>query len=138
MVSRPRITKLIADLLKDHDLIVVRAPSGAGKTVALADWAASGATTGYISWVSLDERYADRVSFWRENDPRHRSQGGRIHHELISECAEALLAGADTRAVLRRFVPFIPQTTIVVDRLDLVQDDELIEDMVWVLQRCTI
>ncbi|GAA4035142.1 LuxR C-terminal-related transcriptional regulator [Arthrobacter methylotrophus] len=136
MVSRPRITKLIADLLKDHDLIVVRAPSGAGKTVALADWAASGATTGYISWVSLDERYADRVSFWREMILGTALRVDESHHELISECAEALLAGADTRAVLRRFVPFIPQTTIVVDRLDLVQDDELIEDMVWVLQRC--
>ncbi len=137
VVSRPRLTGLIADLLNDHDLIVVRAPAGAGKTVALADWAASAATPGFISWMALDERYVDRVSFWREIIL------GTVHRvdpplrRLIRECAEALLAGADIRTVLHRFVPCIPPTIIVIDRFDLVHDNAVVDDIIWVLQRCT-
>ncbi|MBG0738915.1 helix-turn-helix transcriptional regulator [Paeniglutamicibacter antarcticus] len=136
VISRPRLTRLVADLLDDQDLIVVRAPSGAGKTVALADWAASGATPGYISWVSLDERYTDRISFWREMILGTMRRVAESLRPAVAECAEALLAGADTRTVLRRFIPLIPPTTVVLDRLDLVKDVELIEDISWVLQRC--
>lgn len=136
VVSRPRLTELITDLLTHHDLIVVRGPAGAGKTVALADWAASGATPGYISWMALDERYADRVSFWREIILGTERRVAGTLRPLVRECAEALIAGADPRTVLHRFIPYIPPTIIVIDRFELVHDDALIDDMIWVMQRC--
>lgn len=136
VVSRPRLTELIAELLKNHDLVIVRAPSGAGKTVALADWAASGATPGYISWVSLDERYTDRTAFWREIILGTALRVNESLRPLITECADALMAGADPRTVLHRFVPYIPETTVVVDRMDLIHDQALFDDMTWVLQAC--
>lgn len=94
VVSRPRLTELIAKLLQGHDLVIIRAPSGAGKTVALADWAASGRTPGCVSWISMDERYTDRTSFWREIILGAAPQVRESVHPLIHECAEALMAGA--------------------------------------------
>ncbi|ACL42053.1 ATP-dependent transcriptional regulator, MalT-like, LuxR family (plasmid) [Pseudarthrobacter chlorophenolicus A6] len=136
VVSRPRLTELIADLLMHHDLVVVRAPAGAGKTVALAEWAASGATPGYISWISLDERYTDRTAFWREIILGTSLRVDEALRPRVIECADALMAGAEIRTVLRRFAPYIPETIVVIDRIELVHSQELLEDMVWVLKQC--
>src|SRR5689334_15132414 len=51
-VPRPRITKLIAGGTR-CPLTVVTGPPGAGKTMALALWAAAG--SGPVAWVSLDD-----------------------------------------------------------------------------------
>lgn len=133
-VSRPRLTELITKLLQDHDLVIIRAPSGAGKTVALAEWAASGRTPGCVSWISVDERYIDRTSFWREIILGTVPQVHESIHHLILECAEALVAGADVHSVLRRFIPCLPRTVVVIDKMDLIQDQELFEDIAWVLR----
>jgi LuxR family maltose regulon positive regulatory protein len=52
-VQRPRITKLIAQGTRWCPLTVVTGPPGAGKTMALALWAA--AEPGTVAWVGLDE-----------------------------------------------------------------------------------
>ena len=49
-VPRPRITKLIAEGARWCPLTVVTGPPGAGKTMALALWAA--AEPGAVAWVS--------------------------------------------------------------------------------------
>ena len=51
-VPRPRITKLIAEGVRWCPLTVVTGPAGAGKTMALASWAA--AEPGPVAWVGLD------------------------------------------------------------------------------------
>jgi len=53
VVPRPRITKLIARGRRWCPLTVITAPAGAGKTMALALWAA--AEPGPVAWVGLDE-----------------------------------------------------------------------------------
>ena len=61
-VPRPRITKLIAEGTRWCPLTVVTGPAGAGKTMALALWAA--AEPGPVAWVCLDE-YDNRPGvFW--------------------------------------------------------------------------
>jgi LuxR family transcriptional regulator, maltose regulon positive regulatory protein len=61
-VRRPRITKLIAEGARWSPLTVVTGPPGAGKTMALALWAA--ADPGTVAWLSLDE-YDNRPRvFW--------------------------------------------------------------------------
>src|SRR5438552_7059212 len=61
-VPRPRITKLIAEGRRWCPLTVVTGPPGAGKTIALALWAA--AEPGPVAWVSLDD-YDNRPRvFW--------------------------------------------------------------------------
>ena len=58
-VPRPRVTELIA---QGSPLTVVTGPPGAGKTMAVASWAA--AEPRAVAWVCLD-RYDNRPSaFW--------------------------------------------------------------------------
>ena len=61
-VQRPRITKLIADGTRWCPLTVVTGPPGAGKTMALAVWAA--AEPGIAAWASLDEFDNQPEAFW--------------------------------------------------------------------------
>jgi LuxR family transcriptional regulator, maltose regulon positive regulatory protein len=61
-VQRPRISKMVADGTRWCPLTVVTGPPGAGKTMALALWAA--AEPGAVAWVCLDE-FDDRPGvFW--------------------------------------------------------------------------
>lgn len=134
MLSRPRLSAIIADSLAVNDLVVLRSPAGTGKTVALADWAVSGLTQGHISWVTLDTGYSDRTSFWREMIIGTQMRVDPQLRPFIRECADALLAGADPRTVLRRFIQYVPTTVLVIDKLDTIRDDDLLGDMVWALK----
>jgi LuxR family transcriptional regulator, maltose regulon positive regulatory protein len=61
-LQRPRITKQIAQGARQRPLTVVTGPAGAGKTMALALWAA--AEPGTVAWVTLD-KYDNRPGvFW--------------------------------------------------------------------------
>jgi LuxR family maltose regulon positive regulatory protein len=61
-VWRPRITKLITESTRWCPLTVVTGPPGAGKTMALALWAAD--ERGAVAWVSLDEYDNGPGVFW--------------------------------------------------------------------------
>jgi len=62
VVPRPRITKLIARGRRWCPLTVITAPAGAGKTMALALWAA--AEPGPVAWAGLDESGNRPGAFW--------------------------------------------------------------------------
>ena len=62
LVPRPRITELIARGLRWCSLTVVTGPPGAGKTMALAMWAAAG--PGPVAWLGLDEYDNRPGGFW--------------------------------------------------------------------------
>jgi LuxR family transcriptional regulator, maltose regulon positive regulatory protein len=61
-VPRPRITELIAQGRRWYPLTTVTAPAGAGKTMALASWAAAEAEA--VAWVRLDEFDNQPGAFW--------------------------------------------------------------------------
>jgi LuxR family transcriptional regulator, maltose regulon positive regulatory protein len=61
-VPRPRITKLIAEGTRRCPLTIVTGPPGAGKTMALALWAA--AQPGTVAWISLDDFDNQPGAFW--------------------------------------------------------------------------
>ena len=61
-VSRPRITELIVQGTRWCPLTVVTGPAGAGKTTALALWAA--ARPGTVAWVGVDEFDNRPGVFW--------------------------------------------------------------------------
>jgi len=61
-VPRPRVTRLVSRGARWHPLTVLTGPAGAGKTMALAVWAA--AESRPVAWVGLD-RYDNRPGvFW--------------------------------------------------------------------------
>jgi LuxR family transcriptional regulator, maltose regulon positive regulatory protein len=61
-VHRPRLTELIAKGTRWCPLTVVTGPAGAGKTMAVALWAA--AESGPVAWVGLDEFDNRPGAFW--------------------------------------------------------------------------
>jgi LuxR family maltose regulon positive regulatory protein len=61
-VQRPRITQMIAESTRLCPLTVITGPPGAGKTMALALWAA--AEPGPVAWVGLDEFDNRPGVFW--------------------------------------------------------------------------
>jgi LuxR family transcriptional regulator, maltose regulon positive regulatory protein len=61
-VQRPRITELIAEGTRWCPLTVVTGPVGAGKTMAVAMWAA--AEPGRVAWLCLDEFDNRPGAFW--------------------------------------------------------------------------
>src|SRR5262250_2637681 len=61
-VPRPRLVSRLDEGL-DRELVLVCAPAGYGKTVALADWARRSGRP--VAWLSLDAGDNDPVRFWR-------------------------------------------------------------------------
>jgi LuxR family maltose regulon positive regulatory protein len=62
VVRRRRLDALLAESIRWRPLTVVTGPPGAGKTMALAAWAA--AAPGPVAWVSLEEHDNRPVAFW--------------------------------------------------------------------------
>src|SRR5215467_2420867 len=58
LLPRPRVTELIERASAKHRVTLVCAPSGAGKTIACGEWAASASAAARVGWLSLD--YGDR------------------------------------------------------------------------------
>jgi LuxR family maltose regulon positive regulatory protein len=91
-VPRPRITKLIAEGTRWCPLTVVTGPPGAGKTMALALWAAE---AGPVAWVSLDDYDNTPGVFWAYVAAALRRSGAavpRARHAFLPRLAAALAA----------------------------------------------
>src|ERR1700733_14205841 len=63
MVARPRLDQRIAEGASGR-VTVVTGPPGAGKTTALASWAAASMTPVRVAWVTLDDYDNQPGSFW--------------------------------------------------------------------------
>src|SRR5262249_14168223 len=60
-LRRPRVTRLHTPSIRAGPLTIVTGPLGAGKTMALAVWAAE---PGPVAWVSVDEYDNRPGAFW--------------------------------------------------------------------------
>lgn len=67
LIARPRIGETISGLLQNHPVVVLSAPSGYGKTIALAQWVED--QRGSASWLRLAtaESQAESIRFARES-----------------------------------------------------------------------
>jgi LuxR family maltose regulon positive regulatory protein len=130
-VPRPRITKLIADGTR-CPLTVVTGPPGAGKTMALALWAA--AESGPVAWVSLDDYDNQPGVFWAYVAAALRRSGAAI--------PRALSAAARGRAADHAFPPRLasalavqnPPVTLVIDDLHLLTEPAVRDELDFVLR----
>ena len=119
-VPRPRITKLIAEGTRWCPLTVVTGPAGAGKTMALALWAA--AEPGPVAWVSLDD-YDNRPGvFWSYVVAALRRSGVAVPRALSA----AARGRAADHAFLLRLASALaaqdPPVTLVLDDLHLLTE----------------
>ena len=131
VVPRPRITKLIAEGRRWCPLTVVTAPAGAGKTTALALWAA--AEPRPVAWVGLDEFDNRPGVFWANVVAALRrsgvampsalpaARGREAGHVFLLWLAGALAAQS-------------PPVTLVLDDLHLLTDTEVLDGLDYLLR----
>jgi LuxR family transcriptional regulator, maltose regulon positive regulatory protein len=130
-VHRPRITKLVAEGARWCPLTVVTGPPGAGKTMALALWAA--AEPGAVAWVGLDEFDNRPGVFWSYVVAALRRCGVAVPRGLRGVGREAdgdgfLLRLTAALAVLE------PAVTLVLDDLHLLTEAGVLRGLEFVLR----
>ena len=124
VVRRPRITKMIAEGTQRCRVTVVTGPVGAGKTMALALWAA--AEPGPVAWVRLDEYNTRPGAFWSHVVAALRRSGvavsgvlpgaapGRPAENLFLLRLASVLAAQD------------PPVTLILDDLHLITEPKIL------------
>ena len=131
VVPRPRITKLIAQGTRWRPLTVVTGPAGAGKTMALALWAAAQPVT--VAWVGLDEFDNRPGTFWANVVAALRRSGVAM---------PPALPAARRRDVGHVFLLWLaaalaaqdPPVTLVLDDLHLLTDHEVLDGLDYLLR----
>jgi len=130
-VPRPRITKLIAQGRRWCPLTVITAPAGAGKTMALALWAA--AQPRPVAWVGLDEFDNRPGVFWAYVVAALRRSGVAV---------PAVLPAGQGRDAGHGFLPGLaavlaaqdPPVTLVLDDLHLLTGPAVLDELGYVLR----
>ena len=130
-VHRPRITKLVAEGTRWCPLTVVTGPPGAGKTMALALWAA--AEPGTVAWVGLDEFDNRPGVFWSYVVAALRRSGVAIPRTLRGVPQET-----DDDGFLLRLTAALaalePPVTLVLDDLHLLTEPGVLKGLEFVLR----
>jgi len=129
-VQRPRITQQIARGTRWCPLTVVTGPPGAGKTMALALWAA--AEPGAVAWVNVDE-YDNRPGvFWSYATAALRRSG------VVMPQAGAAWKRADDHVLALRLAAALaasdPPVTLVLDDLHLLTMPQVLRELDFVLR----
>jgi LuxR family transcriptional regulator, maltose regulon positive regulatory protein len=132
VVQRPRITRLIAEGRRCCPLTVVTGPPGAGKTMALALWAAT--EPGPVAWVGLDDYDNRPEAFWSYLIAALRRSGVAISKRLSA----AARGRADDGGFLLRFAAALavqdPPVTLVLDDLHLLTEPQVLKGLDFVLR----
>ena len=131
-VPRPRITALIAEGTRWCPLTVVTGPPGAGKTMAVALWAAGEA--GPVAWVGLDEFDNRPGMFWSYVLAALRRSG-----VAVPKAPHALPHGPDhDDDFLPRLTAALaaqhPPVTLVLDDLHLLTDPGALKGLDFMLR----
>jgi LuxR family transcriptional regulator, maltose regulon positive regulatory protein len=131
-VLRPRITGLIAEGTRWCPLTVVTGPPGAGKTMAVALWAA--AQPGSVAWVGLDDFDNRPGMFWSYVVAALRRSGVAV--------PRAMQLVPQPRAVDEGFLLRLtaalanqdPAVTLVLDDVHMLREPEALKELDFVLR----
>jgi LuxR family transcriptional regulator, maltose regulon positive regulatory protein len=130
-VRRPRITKLIAEGTRRHPLTVVTGPPGAGKTTALALWAA--AEPRAVAWVCLDHADNQPKLFWSYVVAALRRADVVIPRALRA----VAYRGVDDSEFLRRLTAVLAaqdaRVTLVLDDLHVLTEPRVLKGLEFVV-----
>ena len=130
-VRRPRITELVARGTRWCPLTVVTGPPGAGKTLAMASWAAE--ATGAVAWLCLDEFDNRPRVFWSYLVAALRRAG-----VAVPKASRAAWQKGAEDGFLLRFTAALaaqdPPVTLVLDDLHLLTDPQVLKGLEFVLR----
>jgi LuxR family transcriptional regulator, maltose regulon positive regulatory protein len=133
VVPRPRIEKRIANGARGP-LTVITGPPGAGKTVAMAWWAAANSAHGPTAWLMLDEFDNRPRVFWSYVIEALRDSGVAVPKALSTA---ARTGTADLGFILRLASAVAAQhapVSLVLDDLHLVTSHTLMNGLVRLLR----
>jgi LuxR family transcriptional regulator, maltose regulon positive regulatory protein len=126
-VRRPRITKLIAEGTRRCPLTVVTGPVGAGKTMALALWAA--AEPGPVAWVRLDEYNTRPGVFWPYVVAALRRSGVAVSGVLPGAARGRPAEGMFLLRLAAALAAQDPPVTLVLDDLHLLTEPKVLNGL---------
>ncbi len=130
-VQRPRITKLIARATRWCPLTVVTGPPGAGKTMALAMWAATDKSP--VAWVSLEGHDNRPGVFWSYVIAALRQSGVALPTALV-----AARGRAQDHVFLLRLASALaaqnPPVTLVLDDVHVLTEPKVLDGLDFVLR----
>ena len=130
-VQRRRITELIAEGTRWCPLTVVTGPPGAGKTMALALWAAAESRT--VAWVGLDEFDNRPGVFWSYVMAALLRSGVAVPKELRAVPQRAAEDGFLLR-LTAALAAQDPPVTLVLDDLHLLTEPRVLKGLEFVLR----
>jgi LuxR family transcriptional regulator, maltose regulon positive regulatory protein len=133
MVTRPRLDRPIARGARGP-LTVLSGPPGAGKTTAVASWAAAGITRRRIAWVTVDDYDNEPGRFWSYMLAALQQSG-----VALPRAVPALL---DKAPGSRAFLPMLaatlasldPPLVLVLDDLHLLTALQPLEELAYLLR----
>src|SRR5690554_122155 len=131
-VSRERLT---AALSTDAPLVVVRAPAGSGKTVAVADWAKQLPPETRGVWFTVGDDTVSRLAVWEALLQVMHDAGLLPDRGVLAASHLALDSSRDLRRLLiRGFAQLHHELLLVIDDLHLTADPEIRHDLVALLE----
>jgi LuxR family transcriptional regulator, maltose regulon positive regulatory protein len=133
LVPRPRLDRLIARGAR-APVTTITGPPGAGKTMALALWAASRQPAGPIAWVTIDDFDNRPRVFWSYVLAALGRAGVRVPRTMS---ATAGRYSVDHEFLLRLAVLMAeqdPPVTLILDDLHLLTNDKVLNGLAYVLR----
>ena len=131
-VPRPRITKLIAEGARRCRLTVVTGPPGAGKTMALALWAA--AERGAVAWISLEDFDSQPGAFWSYAVAALGRSGVTLPKALSAASRRRLTDHTFLVRLSSALAAQNPPVTLVVDDLHVLTRPTILNELDFVLR----
>jgi LuxR family maltose regulon positive regulatory protein len=133
LVPRPRLDKLIAQGA-DGPMTIVTGPPGAGKTMALALWAAARPPSGPLAWLTIDD-YDNRPRlFWSYVVAALRRSGVSIPRGMSATMRRYVV----DHEFLLRFASLMaeqdPPVTLVLDDVHLLTGPKVLDGLAYVLR----
>jgi LuxR family transcriptional regulator, maltose regulon positive regulatory protein len=130
-VPRPRITKQLAEGTRSCPLTVVTGPPGAGKTMALALWAAE---AGPVAWVSLDDYDNKPGVFWAYVGAALRRSGAAVPRTVSTAARGRAADDAFLPRLASALAAQDPPVTLVVDDLHVLTEPAVRDELDFVLR----
>jgi len=131
-VPRPRINELMARDGRWSPLTVLTGPPGAGKTMALALWAA--ADHGAVAWVTLDDYDNQPTVFWSYVVAALHRAGVAVPGVLPAAVPEEAVGHLFLRRLVSALADQDPPVTLIIDDLHLLTESRVLDSLDYVLR----
>jgi LuxR family maltose regulon positive regulatory protein len=135
VVTRQRVVDRL-EAASRNPLTVVRAPAGAGKTVAVSDWAERRSSASDLIWITLDSSISGRYAFWARLIDAVNDSGIAPPDSIFANTVPSAAAASGLMpSLLGGLARLERPLTIVIDDYHHIREREVHDDVIWLLQQ---